>query len=182
MPNKNQGFTLIELLVVIAVIGLLSSLVLVSLAGARAKARDARRKNDLDQIRTALVLYYDARGNWIETGSGCGWDGDGSGWFNKTDPPNHYPKSIVQCLIDAGFLSSPIIDPTGGTTTWWFTPPRGGYAYMKYHCPNLIPGAPTQVYLFAVLETGSYGNSATNNTCCDDCDERYGMNYYVKVQ
>lgn len=54
---KKAGFTLIELLVVVAIIGLLSSIVLASLNSARAKARDARRKEDLIQIRNAIALY-----------------------------------------------------------------------------------------------------------------------------
>lgn len=56
--TTERGFTLIELLVVIAIIGLLSSVVLASLNGARIKGRDARRLADLKQIQTALELYY----------------------------------------------------------------------------------------------------------------------------
>lgn len=52
-----KGFTLIELLVVIAIISLLSSVVLAALNDARAKARDARRLEDLRQINNALQLY-----------------------------------------------------------------------------------------------------------------------------
>lgn len=58
MTNK-KGFTLIELLVVIAIIGILSAIGLVSLNGAREKARDAQRKSDLSAFRTAVALYYD---------------------------------------------------------------------------------------------------------------------------
>lgn len=61
--QQKKGFTLIELLVVIAIIGILSAIGLVSLNGAREKARDAQRKSDLAQIRTALVLYYDEFGS-----------------------------------------------------------------------------------------------------------------------
>lgn len=57
--NSSAGFTLIELLVVIAIIGLLSSVVLASLNGARKKGRDSRRIADLKQMQTALELYYD---------------------------------------------------------------------------------------------------------------------------
>ena len=58
MNTKQKGFTLIELLVVVAIIGLLATIVTVSLGSARARARDARRVADMGQIETALNLYY----------------------------------------------------------------------------------------------------------------------------
>jgi len=57
--KKHRGFTLIELLVVIAIIGILASIVLVSLAGARTKARDARRMSDIRQISLAMEMCLD---------------------------------------------------------------------------------------------------------------------------
>ncbi|OGF01781.1 MAG: hypothetical protein A3G07_01645 [Candidatus Doudnabacteria bacterium RIFCSPLOWO2_12_FULL_47_12] len=56
--RRAHAFTLVELLVVISVIGLLASVILVSLNSARAKARDAKRKSDLRQMVNALELYF----------------------------------------------------------------------------------------------------------------------------
>ncbi len=60
MYKKNKGFTLIELLVVIAILGLLATIVAVSLTSARARARDARRVSDIRQLELAFELYYAA--------------------------------------------------------------------------------------------------------------------------
>jgi len=65
LRNKKQtGFTLIELLVVIAIIGLLASVVLLSLNSARAKSRDAKRLADVRQFASALELFFNDNGGY----------------------------------------------------------------------------------------------------------------------
>ncbi len=56
LPHK--AFTLIELLVVIAVIGILASVVLVSIGGARERARDSKGEAELKQIVNAMEMKY----------------------------------------------------------------------------------------------------------------------------
>lgn len=54
---KEKGFTLIELLVVISIIGILIGLSIFGLQSARESSRDARRKADLELIRSGLEIY-----------------------------------------------------------------------------------------------------------------------------
>lgn len=52
-----KGFTLIELLVVISIIGILMGISIIGLTGARESSRDARRKGDIELIKSGLELY-----------------------------------------------------------------------------------------------------------------------------
>lgn len=65
--SRSSGFTLIELLVVIAIIGLLASVVLVSLNSARSKSRDAKRLADVRQLASAIELYLNDNGTYPPT-------------------------------------------------------------------------------------------------------------------
>jgi prepilin-type N-terminal cleavage/methylation domain-containing protein len=53
---NGAGFTLIETLVVISIIGVLASMIITSLLGARDKARDMKRKAEISQIGRFLVV------------------------------------------------------------------------------------------------------------------------------
>jgi prepilin-type N-terminal cleavage/methylation domain-containing protein len=70
--TTKKGFTLIELLVVVAIIGLITSIVLVSLEDARAKSRDSKRLQTVKQYTNALELYAgDNGGLYPEALSAC---------------------------------------------------------------------------------------------------------------
>ena len=55
-PNAKRGFTLIELLVVISIIAILITIIVATFGTTQKKARDSRRKTDLDALKKALEL------------------------------------------------------------------------------------------------------------------------------
>jgi prepilin-type N-terminal cleavage/methylation domain-containing protein len=153
MLAARRGFTIVELLIVVVVIGILASISIVAYTGAQAQSRDTQRKADVTRIADALSLYATDNGNnFLEGGSGCASGGNGNGWFSYSG--GTYPKSLSDCLKDAGYLKGGAQDPvTGpnGTST-----PSAGYAYMKYTCT--ISGE-KHTYIYAKLETGPNGST-----------------------
>jgi prepilin-type N-terminal cleavage/methylation domain-containing protein len=56
--NKKNGFSLIELLVTISIIAVLSAVLVANFMGARERARDAQKIQDLNAVKNALRMYY----------------------------------------------------------------------------------------------------------------------------
>lgn len=64
-----KGFTFIELLLVVTIIGLILSLSIGSYKNIQGSARDAKRKGDLEQLRSALEQYRSVNGSYPTTNS-----------------------------------------------------------------------------------------------------------------
>ncbi len=106
--NNQKGFTLIEMLVVIAIVGLLSSVVVVGLTGAREKARDARRVADIRGIQNDLEIEYsnasgypaDSGGNaYVIGATGPQGTGDVYKYVSPVGTPaDSYTYELTACL------------------------------------------------------------------------------------
>jgi prepilin-type N-terminal cleavage/methylation domain-containing protein len=84
--KKTEGFTLIELLVVIGIIAILVAFVASNFLGARQRAKDIKKKSELQQMKSALRLYYNDYNIYPGPSSsvdnrldGCGADTPASG-------------------------------------------------------------------------------------------------------
>ncbi|MDO8493454.1 MAG: type II secretion system protein [bacterium] len=119
-----KGFTLIELLVVIAIIGILSSVVLVSLNSARVKARDAKRISDVGSIQQALALYYDSHG-FYPPGA-------------NTNPALNALGTVLApgVLITEKFLASVPVAPNSGESYSYSVAPNG----LSFHLGAKLEG------------------------------------------
>lgn len=96
MRNRTSGFTLIELLVVIAIIGILSTIAMTSLNGARRRARDATRISNLKEIQKAVELYYSNNGSYPST-SGS-WRSECAAWGSYAN--NNVVPGIVPSMME----------------------------------------------------------------------------------
>lgn len=134
IKQNNKGFTLIELLVVIAIIGLLSSVVLASLVGARARANDARRASDLVQVRNALELFASANNGSYPT-SGGNWRSQCTygGSLASADAvvPGVAPTFIARVPVDTE------TNVAAGTCCYGYLSDGNNYKFILHSCPTL---------------------------------------------
>jgi len=149
--TNQKGFTLIELLVVIAIIGLLSSVVLASLNGARKKSRDARRVADLKQLQTAMELFYNDNNRYPIAGTG------GSAASITT---------LAAAGLSASYMGAIPDDPLGGSQHYyWETDSTGQNYCMAAKMENTpIPASTCATSAYATaLATADGGTAGTTS-------------------
>ena len=130
----SRGFTLIELLVVIAIIGILASIVLVSLGNARTRGADAGIQGNLSSIRTQAEMFSSLNGNKYSTDTAvlasalCPSAGTTMFWADTTiraaiesarAANGGTLASVTRCAVGVSASSYAVAVQLKGVTGWW---------------------------------------------------------------
>lgn len=185
--NK-KAFTLIEMLVVIAIIGVLASIVAISIGTANSKSRDARRKSDLDSVNKALNAYSvdnfnkypicDSYSSWVTRG---GDTRENPCWCITT---NANSTLLKNALVTGNYLPVMPLDPQDEELPCGGPPPQRecaglsysdnrGYIYGSDNSDRYILGTNLEIggQAYTYSGMGGYSGAADN----------YHGNYQIRV-
>lgn len=147
------GFTIVELLIVIVIIGILATLVIVTYNGIQQKARDTKRKTDVDALQGQLEAYWATYAKYpclVATTSTCASD------LNSTTFQQTYMKGLdPSALEDPKGSSQQLCTTTSATCYGYTTTPTG--------CDDASNGDCTNYVLTATLESGGTFTKQSNN-------------------
>jgi prepilin-type N-terminal cleavage/methylation domain-containing protein len=135
--NK-RGFTLIELMIVIAIIGVMSSIIIVSLNNARLKAVDANIKEELSSIRRVAAIYYDNQipNNYGNNTNNCYTPNrmftDDTVIASIISQIDSNSGADVKCRADTNYfaVSASLVGPTSDTKDNWCVDSAGNSKFI----------------------------------------------------
>lgn len=159
--ESNRGFTLVELLVVVAILGILTSIVLVSLGTANTSGADGAVKTNISNIRAQAQLYYIDKRNYGSNSFVVNSTGDCTSGTTNTV----FEDARIRLQVAAANLAN-----GGGTTAdVYCNVAANGAGYAVYaRLPSSISSPPTTYFCVDSNGVGMNSTTATpaSNTSC----------------
>jgi prepilin-type N-terminal cleavage/methylation domain-containing protein len=162
---KKNGFTLIEILIVISIIAVILGLTSANLLGARGRARDAKVKAEMKELKNALRLYYNDYQTYPATGNetipfyGCGEVKSPITDTTGTECPNTSPCPEFAKWTAGGSCTD------ANATTYMKRLPRAGNG-TDYSFTYTLTNVGNDFCLAATLENGADSEIAISQTRC----------------
>jgi type II secretion system protein G len=135
--QNSSGFTLVELIVVIVIISVLITIGIASYATIQKRARDTRRKSDIEQIRSALEMYRADTKYYPSVGAGS--------YIKVNDTAG------LKSVLVSNYISAVPDDPNSSNNYY-------------YKAVNLVSGQYYGYCLSAILEIDNGTDQCTPNT------------------
>lgn len=176
MKHTSRGFSLVEILVTVTIIAVLTAVGVVSYSSVNKRSRDAKRKSDLEQIRSALEMYRVDTGNYPCNNTPLS-PTYVQGWVSY---PYASPRVSLKSVLEPDYMTTVPLDPkVTNANLGYFTVVSGnyfGYMYGAYSCTSTSRG----YALWAQLESPSAADLATEGQgSINTYNDNYGMNYKV---
>ena len=94
VPVSKKGFTLIELMIAVSVVAILGTIGMIMFSSTQKTARDAKKKQDIEDVKKAMHVYQANYGNFCLGITGC----TGSFWVNCTGCYNIETNAAIELL------------------------------------------------------------------------------------
>jgi general secretion pathway protein G len=144
--RKYKAFTLIELLIVIVIIGILAGFVMFTVRSATLRARNARAKDSIRSVQTALETWLvdssdsdltklDSSGSFIPVTPSLIKDVSGVPLLNST-PLDGQGKRVNLKVIDANTYQIEARSGVDAARCWWAKPAANNLNEDPVTCPT----------------------------------------------
>ncbi len=160
--NFSKGFTLIELLIVITIIGILAVALLPSVLGAPARARDAARKADINNIIAAIETYNSDNQTYPTTKICFGTTTTLDSYFQGQKPP-----------LDPQGANAPADLKSCGKGKYLYCPLKSPYNYVVASATEIKGDATGTLAALNALTCDGTDTAGPADTTATDSDQAY---------
>jgi prepilin-type N-terminal cleavage/methylation domain-containing protein len=165
--HKNRrGFTLIEIMIAISILAILATIGMTTYSQAQLRGRDAKRKQDLRAISTALELYYQRNKRFPCSTTWQSSSYTGGAWL-RDETVSAVPACDGSKPIEPQYINSLPVDPISNTSATPYAENNLGYGYHSAAWCSAVAG---QSYILVAQLENPNDSEAHSRKQYKSCD------------